>query len=240
MTVLHTPEKILNHWLWILDRYLSCSSSAHWSHFLPDFPKIFKTFIVTLHSQLWSSLMSLPSTWLLHPCTCMCAQSCPTLCNPMDWSLPGYSVHGISTYWSGFPFPPPGDLPNPEMEPMSPASPALVGWFFTTEPPGKPQFTLIYWLFQFLIHCHTSYKSPVLTYNFAMFADNASNTLTTHILESSPPLLFSLHKKLTILCHFKYLHTFHDVSFMYPIVTTADWHWQSHPAKFRLQQPLDP
>ena len=37
-------------------------------------------------------------------------------------------------YWSGFPFPPPGDLPDPGIEPMSPA---LAGGFFTTEPPGK-------------------------------------------------------------------------------------------------------
>ena len=37
-------------------------------------------------------------------------------------------------YWSGLPFPPPGDLPNPGIEPMSPA---LAGGFFTTEPPGK-------------------------------------------------------------------------------------------------------
>ena len=35
---------------------------------------------------------------LLSPkaCTCMCAQSCPTLCNPMDCSPPGSSFHGIS------------------------------------------------------------------------------------------------------------------------------------------------
>ena len=37
-------------------------------------------------------------------------------------------------YWSGLPFPPPGDLPNPGMEPMPPASPALVGKFLTTLP----------------------------------------------------------------------------------------------------------
>ena len=41
-------------------------------------------------------------------------------------------------YWSGLPFPPPGDLPNPVIKPMSPVSPALAGTFFTTEPPGKP------------------------------------------------------------------------------------------------------
>ena len=39
--------------------------------------------------------------------------------------------------WSGWPFPLPGDLPNPGIEPMSPVSPALAGRFFTTEPPGK-------------------------------------------------------------------------------------------------------
>ena len=33
------------------------------------------------------------------------------------------------------PFPSPGDIPDPEIEPMSPA---LAGRFFTTEPPGKP------------------------------------------------------------------------------------------------------
>ena len=64
-------------------------------------------------------------------------QSCMTLCDPMDFSPPGSSVHGISRqeYWSGLPFPSPGDLPDPGIEPVSPA---LAGGFFTTEPPGKP------------------------------------------------------------------------------------------------------
>ena len=42
-------------------------------------------------------------------------------------------------YWSGLPFPPPGDLPDPGIKPRSPKSPTLAGGFFTTEPPGKPQ-----------------------------------------------------------------------------------------------------
>ena len=41
-------------------------------------------------------------------------------------------------YWNGLTFPPPGDLPNPGIEPASPVSPALAGGFFTTAPPGKP------------------------------------------------------------------------------------------------------
>ena len=38
-------------------------------------------------------------------------------------------------YWSGLPFPPPEDLPEPGIKSLSPAS---AGGFFTTEPPGKP------------------------------------------------------------------------------------------------------
>ena len=44
-------------------------------------------------------------------------------------------------YWSGLPFPPPGELPNPGIEPRSPA---LAGGFFTTEPPGKPNIIGIF------------------------------------------------------------------------------------------------
>ena len=36
-------------------------------------------------------------------------------------------------YWSGMPFPPPGDLPDPGIKPAFPVSPALAGRFFTTE-----------------------------------------------------------------------------------------------------------
>ena len=38
-------------------------------------------------------------------------------------------------YWSGLPFPSPGDLPYPGIKSLSPA---LAGGFFTAEPPGKP------------------------------------------------------------------------------------------------------
>ena len=40
---------------------------------------------------------------------------CLTLCDPMDYSPPGFSVQAIfrQEYWSGLPCPPPGDLPDP-------------------------------------------------------------------------------------------------------------------------------
>ena len=45
-------------------------------------------------------------------------------------------------YWSGFPFPTPGDLPDPGIEPMSLESPALEGRY-TTVPPVKPNIWVI-------------------------------------------------------------------------------------------------
>ena len=67
---------------------------------------------------------------------CLDAQLYPTLCNPMDCSLQGPSVHGISQTrileWVAISSPHPG---------IEPASPALAGGFFTTEPPGKLKMT---------------------------------------------------------------------------------------------------
>ena len=71
---------------------------------------------------------------------CSVAHLCPTLCDPMDCSPPDFSVMEFSRqeYWSGLPFPIPGDLPCPGIKPVPPASPALASRFFTTEAPGKP------------------------------------------------------------------------------------------------------
>ena len=64
-------------------------------------------------------------------------QPCPTLCNPVDSSPPGSPVRGIlqARYWSGLPCPPPGDLPDPGIEP---ASPTLQAGSIPSEPPGTP------------------------------------------------------------------------------------------------------
>ena len=51
-------------------------------------------------------------------------------------------------YWSGLPFPPPGDLPDPRTESTSPV---LSGGFFTTETPGKPIKTIASYSFYFVM-----------------------------------------------------------------------------------------
>ena len=65
------------------------------------------------------------------------AQLCPSLCNPVDCSLPGSTVHGILQArileWVAISFP--GDLPNPGIKP---GSPTLQADALLSEPPGKP------------------------------------------------------------------------------------------------------
>ena len=72
----------------------------------------------------------------LHACVLSCVHLFVT---------PGTAAHQVSLsiefsrqeYWSGLPFPPSRDFPDPRIEPMSPASPAETDEFFTPEPPGK-------------------------------------------------------------------------------------------------------
>ena len=61
------------------------------------------------------------------------------LCDPMDCSPPGSSVHGIflARILKWVAIPPPGNIPDPGIKPVSPVSPPLAGGFFTPEPPGK-------------------------------------------------------------------------------------------------------
>ena len=69
---------------------------------------------------------------------CMCAVIMLTLCDPMaciDCQTP-------QEFWSGLPFPTPGDLLDPGIEPVSLVSPAMAGESFTMAPPGK---TAVLW-----------------------------------------------------------------------------------------------
>ena len=75
----------------------------------------------------------------VHMCVCVlsCVQVFATL-----WTA-GHQARlsmefSRQEYCSGLPFPTPGNLPNPGIKPVSPASPAVVGRFFTIGPPGKP------------------------------------------------------------------------------------------------------
>ena len=80
---------------------------------------------------------------LLLPFTNVCAVSCSVLSDSVtpctvDHQAPLSTEFFRQESWSRLTFPTPEDLPDPGIEPVSPASPALVGRFFTAELPGKP------------------------------------------------------------------------------------------------------
>ena len=54
------------------------------------------------------------------------------------WQAPLSMKFFRQEYWSGVPFPPPGDPSNPGIKSTSLASPELAGGFFTTSGPGRP------------------------------------------------------------------------------------------------------
>ena len=66
----------------------------------------------------------------MHVC---CAQSCPTLCSPMNRGVcqaPLSMEFSRHEYWRGLPHPSPGDLLDPRITPLSLTAPAWVGGFF--------------------------------------------------------------------------------------------------------------
>ena len=75
-------------------------------------------------------------SWTVIPSLCgLVVRSRLTLCDPMDLTLPLSVRFSRQKYWSGLPFPPAGDLPNPGIEPRSPV---LQSHSLLSEPPGKP------------------------------------------------------------------------------------------------------
>ena len=83
-----------------------------------------------------------PSTWISHRSTymhvCLVAQSSPTHCDPLDWTVAQQASLSIrffrQEHWSGPLFPLPEDLPDPGIKPVSPV---LQADSLPAEPSGK-------------------------------------------------------------------------------------------------------
>ena len=94
--------------------------------------------VLTSVQQQSDSLMCCAQLFCLFQC-----------CNSMDCvahQAPQSTEFSRQEYWSELPFSPPGDLPDPWIKPVSPASPILAGRFFTTVSP------IIYVLFNIIFH----------------------------------------------------------------------------------------
>ena len=70
-------------------------------------------------------------------------------------------------YWSGLPFRPLGDLPDPGIKPASLVSPALPGRFFTAEPQGKPRK---FWYSPIILNSFLQFSSFQLLSHVRLFA----------------------------------------------------------------------
>ena len=104
---------------------------------------------------------------------------CLTLCDPRGCNLPGFSSLEFprQEYWSGLPFPSPGDLPDPGIKP---GSPVLQAHSLLSEPPGNQVCVYIYPLFsKFASHlCHhrTLNEFPLLYSRFSLLFCFVHNT----------------------------------------------------------------
>ena len=80
----------------------------------------------------------------------VCAQSCPNLCKP--WTLACQALlfkeFSRQEYWSGLPFPTPGDLPDPGIESVSLVFPALTGMILHRENPKDSTQKLLKLIFK--------------------------------------------------------------------------------------------
>ena len=79
----------------------------------------------------------------VYVCACVCA--CSVVSDSVTlWTVAHQAPLSVEfsrqEYWSQLPFPTPGDLPDPGIEPKSPASPALAGGFSAPTSPGKPVY----------------------------------------------------------------------------------------------------
>ena len=123
----------------------------------PFFPQLESILVVKRLLSHPKAMAELEQSWQdMHICSK--AQSCLALCQPMDCTPPGSSVHGISQArileCIAFPFP--GDLPYPGIKPASLVSPALIGEFFTNfntwEQDMKQKMEAPWFPFQSLFH----------------------------------------------------------------------------------------
>ena len=129
----------LAHFLyWILSGFVS---NTFWGQILAK-SKLSK-FPILLHCKACSFSRSVHSAHKWHKTyVCVCVHMCMLSCFShvqlfaTPWTVahqaPLSMVFPRQEYWSGLPFPSPGDLPNPWIKPASLKSPALAGRFFTT------------------------------------------------------------------------------------------------------------
>ena len=112
-------------------QWCSTPRRGEWSTVSKNWPRGFRnvkvmvTLAIAFCWWIWEDKSPGGVAWRNHCFCCLLPKLCRLLCGSIDCSPPGSSVHGIFQA-----FPSPGDLPDPGIEPLSPA---LEGRFFTAE-----------------------------------------------------------------------------------------------------------
>ena len=111
-------------------------------------------------------------SYVLHLCMCACMLSdvrlFATLWTVADQAPPRLEF-SMQEYWSGLPFPSPGDLSYPGIETASLESPALAVEFFTTAPPVYYPLTLFHHIL-YLVITFTALCLQTTPCSFSLFA----------------------------------------------------------------------
>ena len=145
-------------------------------------------------------------------------QSCPTLCNSLDCSLPSSSVHGIlqAGILEWLPFPSPGDLLDPGIKPRSSVSPALAEGFFTTSATWKAHVSLVALVLDslgledggWMMGRITSFFSSFFIFPPVTFPSPSNPAPSSQHSPSFSPLCYVLRKEVIGDCdtHFIFIH----------------------------------
>ena len=118
--------------LYFISKHVWGTQNIAWLQAFDKYPCVYIYICVCVYIYIhmkWSEVKSLSRVWLFATLWTVAHQA------PLSM---GFSRHG---YWSGLPFPSPGDRPNPGIEPRSPT---LQADTLTSEPPGKPIYIYIY------------------------------------------------------------------------------------------------
>ena len=150
----------------------------------------------------WAPCSSQP--WSLVTVLCLVAQLCPTLCDHMDCSPPGSSVHGDSPGKNtgvGCHALLQGNLSNPGIQPRSPA---LQADSLPTEPPGKPEVILITVYFKLIITYILMYSKVLYFYSLPTICFD----VTIYIFLSYVSLYYFSYSFFFLLLSFSFLTNF--------------------------------
>ena len=125
--------------------------------------------------------------WLGAMCVCVWVQSCFSrvwLFCTLACQIPLSTGFSRQEYWSGMQCLPPGDLPDPEIEPESLTSPALAGRFFTTSATWEALGAMYLWVNVKVLHRETRMHWDTQEVKFPQKISSHTR-ITKHVRKSS-------------------------------------------------------